>query len=106
MGYVHSPHDHPEQTDRELAAAITALIAAQERIMQIKGGIDRDHFQRVDTSQLALNLLTLHLYLVRDECIAQQISLADAEGNSSRAKYWQRQRTAMQEEGHDHGNER
>ena len=105
MGYVHSPHDHPESTDKELAAAITELISVQERIKQITGGIDRDHFQRVDTSQLAMNLLTLHLYLVRDECIAQQIILAKAEGNASRAQYWQGQKTAMQEEGHYHGNE-
>jgi len=84
-----------------LAAAITALISAQERIMQIKGGIDRDHFQRVDTSHVALNILTLHLYLVRSECIAQQISLADAEGNAVKIAYWRKQQTAMQKEGRD-----
>lgn len=101
MGYVHSPHDHPESTDKELAAAITELISVQERIKQITGGIDRDHFQRVDTSRLALNLLTLHLYLVRDECIAQQIILADAEGNAVKIAYWRKQQTAMQKEGRD-----
>ena len=37
MGYVHSPHDHPENTDRELAAAIReALAVAEDNAIKMK----------------------------------------------------------------------
>ena len=104
MGYVHSPHDHPENTDRELAAAIREAMAAQGRIKAMRNGaLDGVGIQWMAVADHELNTAIMHLFLIRTDGVKHQIAQAVAEGNASRAKYWQGQKTAMQKEGHDHG---
>ena len=106
MGYVHSPHDHPENTDKELATAIKELISAQERMKKIRNGaLDGAGIQWMAVADHELNTAIMHLFLTRIDGVKHQIALAVAEDNAIKMKYWQGQKTALQKEGHDHGNE-
>ena len=103
MGYVHSPHDHPENTDRELAAAIREALASQGRIKAMRNGaLDGAGIQWMAVADHELNTAIMHLFLIRIDGVKHQIALAVAEDNAIKMKYWYAQQTAM-EQGHDHG---
>ena len=92
MGYVHSPHDHPEQDDRELAAAISVRIIAKCQNCDQQTGIYKLNWNGVDPVSLG-NCGYCQQFL--GEFTADELKHADAT-----------QQQIEQEEGHDHGNER